>query len=74
MLDVISDQEDNSTMVRTQLLECPISELRELQVVEHGECLLISGRVRSFYHKQLAQEMVRQSAPGWLVLNRVDVD
>lgn len=73
MIEVSLDQ-DTSKKVRGELLKSPISELRKLVVVEHGECLLISGRVRSFYHKQLAQETVRHNAPGWLVLNRVDVD
>lgn len=63
-----------SAKARSRLLESPITELRDLEVVEDGQCLLISGRVRSFYHKQLAQETVRQTAPGWTVLNRVDVD
>ena len=41
------------------LTSSPIFELRDL-VVEHcGSSLLISGAVSSFYHKQLAQEVVR---------------
>ena len=56
------------------LEQSPITELRELIVQEEGEHLLISGRVRSFYHKQLAQETVRQVARGLHVVNEVDVD
>lgn len=43
------------------LANSPIFELRELQVEFDGTCdsLLISGVVSSFYHKQLAQEIVR---------------
>jgi hypothetical protein len=49
--------------VRAQmaLANSPIYELRELHV-EHDsgrDTLLISGTVSSFYHKQLAQEVVR---------------
>jgi hypothetical protein len=41
------------------LCNSPVSELRAL-CVEHREgSLVISGAVSSFYHKQLAQEVVR---------------
>ena len=35
--------------------------LRELTVERDEETLVITGQVCSFYHKQLAQEMVRQA-------------
>jgi hypothetical protein len=35
--------------------------LRELLVECDGETLVISGQVTSFYHKQLAQEIVRHA-------------
>jgi len=41
------------------LASSPICELRELCVEQHNGSLLISGVVSSFYHKQLAQEVVR---------------
>jgi osmotically-inducible protein OsmY len=41
------------------LANSPIYELRELQVEQTNGSLLISGTVSSFYHKQLAQEVVR---------------
>jgi hypothetical protein len=41
------------------LASSPISELRDLQVEQHRDSLLLSGVVSSFYHKQLAQEVVR---------------
>lgn len=47
--------------VQMALANSPISELRELQVELDGtqDSLLLSGIVSSFYHKQLAQEVVR---------------
>ena len=56
------------------LSQSPVTELRELQVSNDGQSLFISGRVSSFYHKQLAQETVRQVATGLHVVNRVNVD
>jgi hypothetical protein len=35
--------------------------LRELVVEHDGETLVISGHVTSWYHKQLAQEIVRHA-------------
>ncbi|TWU41979.1 BON domain-containing protein [Novipirellula artificiosorum] len=50
-----------------------VAELRNLRVDESGSELKLSGRVRSFYHKQLAQESVRNVAGGLRVINSVDV-
>lgn len=41
------------------LANSPILELRDLRVDRENTTLLISGTVSSFYHKQLAQEVVR---------------
>ena len=51
----------------------PVFALRELRVDQHGHQLLISGLVSSFYHKQLAQEVVRAVAEGTEVVNTVTV-
>ena len=52
----------------------PIFALRVLRVERNGESLLISGRVSSFYYKQLAQEVVRSVSEGLQVVNSIDVD
>ena len=44
---------------QSALATSPIYELRDLSVQQHNGSLLISGTVSSFYHKQLAQEVVR---------------
>jgi hypothetical protein len=44
---------------QSALAGSPIYELRDLRVEQQGEALLICGVVSSFYHKQLAQEVVR---------------
>ena len=41
------------------LANSPIFELRDLRVDQEDTTLLLSGSVSSFYHKQLAQEVVR---------------
>lgn len=54
----------------------PIYALRDLRVEQDEfdeEMLCISGRVDSFYHKQLAQEVVRSVADGFRVVNSIRV-
>ncbi|QDT02827.1 BON domain protein [Rubripirellula lacrimiformis] len=50
-----------------------VRDLRTLRVDRTNNKLQLSGSVRSFYHKQLAQEAVRVVAAGLTVVNRVDV-
>jgi hypothetical protein len=58
---------------RTALAASPIFALRELDVDVVGERLLLSGRVHCFYHKQLAQEIVRNAVEGVRVINAISV-
>ncbi len=58
---------------REALAASPVYALRELEVEQRGETLLISGLVTSFYHKQLAQEAVRHVAVGVEVVNAIQV-
>lgn len=55
------------------LAESTVRELRHLRVDHHDDAIALSGRVRSFYHKQLAQEAVRRVAGDMRVVNAVDV-
>ena len=55
------------------LAASPVYALRDLHVEQDGDTLLISGSVSSFYHKQMAQEMVRHAAEGVEVVNAIQV-
>jgi hypothetical protein len=59
---------------RSVLAASPIYVLREVQVENVDDALLLSGRVDSFYHKQLAQEMVRTVSDGMPVINSLVVE
>ena len=76
-LDVIrmtNAQATQATQAATAVLaENSVRELRTLRVDRSANDLQLTGRVRSFYHKQLAQEAVRQVAGGMQVVNRVNV-
>ena len=59
---------------RAALCNSPFYELRELQVEQRDDALLLSGCVSSFYHKQLAQEVVRSVCTGVKVINSIRVE
>ena len=65
---------DQETVARSALSKSPIFCLREIAVSHDGDCLLLSGRVPSFYYKQLAQEVVRAVTDEIQVVNDVNVD
>ena len=62
-----------ATAATAVLANSSVTELRRLRVDGLANELRLSGSVRSFYHKQLAQETVRIVAGDMQVVNRVDV-
>ena len=65
---------DVQPRAQTALAGSPIYELRDLQVEQRDGILMISGSVSSFYHKQLAQEVVRSVCKGIEVHNSIHVE
>lgn len=59
---------------QSALLTSPIFVLRDVHVDQVDDSLLLSGRVDSYYHKQLAQEMVRAVSDGMPLVNSIDVE
>jgi len=64
---------DVQSRAQTALAESPIYVLRDLHVERMDGRLVLSGSVDTFYHKQVAQEVVRAVAEGITVINSVDV-
>ena len=56
------------------LSRSPIHALRSLRVEQQGDSLVIQGRLSTFYHKQLAQELVRAVSNDCRVVNSIEVD
>jgi hypothetical protein len=52
---------DVQAKAQQALSASPVYALRELMIERDEETLVITGQVCSFYHKQLAQEIVRQA-------------
>ena len=67
-------QEDPVQRARAALRDSPVVALRELEVGAMGGRVIISGKVNCFYHKQLAQEVVRSVLEGTRVTNAVKVE
>ena len=66
-------QQEIAEAASNLLANSTIRELRQLRVDGNSDQLHLSGRVRSYYHKQLAQETVRPVASGMRMVNRVRV-
>ncbi|MEN6407432.1 MAG: BON domain-containing protein [Thermoguttaceae bacterium] len=56
------------------LCNSPFYELRDLLVEQRNDALQLSGCVSSFYHKQLAQEVVRSVCKDATVVNSIRVE
>jgi hypothetical protein len=65
---------DVQPRAQTALANSPFYELRDLQVDQRGPSLVISGAVSSFYHKQLAQEVVRSVCRDIEIVNAINVE
>jgi hypothetical protein len=65
---------DEPGLARTLLSDCPQHELRRLVITETEDAIILEGRVKTFYMKQLAQETVKPAAEGRRLLNLIAVD
>jgi hypothetical protein len=73
MIDVIG-RGDVVDRAQGLLAQSPQADLHQLRVDRRGQVLMLRGRVRSYYLKQLAQETVRAAATGLVLDNRVAVE
>jgi hypothetical protein len=71
---VVISVEEVQPRAQAALANSPFYELRDLQVARQDHALVLSGRVSSFYHKQLAQEVVRSVCRDTSVINSVYVE
>ena len=65
--------DDAIVQAKTVLLRSRIYVLRTLHVFQDSEAIILRGSVDSYYHKQLAQELVRMAVEGVEVINLIDV-
>ena len=76
LMDWICHWMSESTLDRARLAlqSSPLCVLRALVVEQSGESIVISGRVESFYQKQMAQEAIRAVCHDIVLRNTVSVD
>ncbi len=55
------------------LTASPLPQLRRLVVIANDDEVIITGRVSSYYMKQLAQEALRSTLNNRRLLNHVEV-
>jgi len=65
---------DLASQAKAVLGRSRIFDLRCLDVEQESDCVVLRGSVDSFYHKQLAQELVKMHLVGAEVINEIDVD
>ena len=76
MPQAIDSNTDDRVIARSarELLEETLREtVRDLVCESHSGVLVLQGRTKSFYHKQLAQETVRTLAGVMRVINDIEV-
>lgn len=62
-----------ASRARAVLQVSKIYTLRKLHVEDADGAIILRGRVESFYHKQLAQELIRTAIDGVEVINALQV-
>ena len=65
---------DVASLAKFVLGQSKIFDIRALDVDQEAEYVVLRGSVDSFYHKQLAQEMIKTSLEGVEVINEIRVD
>jgi BON domain-containing protein len=65
---------DFASQARAVLGRSRIFDLRGLEVEQDADCVVLRGSVDSFYHKQLAQELLKTAIDGVEVVNEIHVD
>ena len=69
----VTPKHDELLKARTALATSSIYVLRKLHIERDGEGLVMRGRVDSYYHKQLAQELVKAATVDIEVVNALQV-
>ncbi len=70
----VSTAKEAQPRAQCAIAQSSIFDLRHVLVEQVDDALFISGSVSSFYHKQLAQEIVRAVANGASVINSLSVE
>jgi hypothetical protein len=64
---------DNLTRAEAVLAQSKVLRSRGLSVSSRDGQLILRGKVSLFYHKQLAQELIRAEIPDVMLINEIQV-
>lgn len=64
---------ESQTIAKKALSDCPVFAIRQTQVETHNNCLVLSGVVETYYHKQMAQEIVAAACREIQLFNELKV-
>lgn len=71
--DNLATQDQVADRAREILSRSRIYVIRTLDVSQEADCLVLRGNVDSFYHKQLAQELLRGELVSIEIVNHISV-
>lgn len=60
--------------LQTLLRHCDVTEIRAVELARSGNQIVLRGIVGSFYHKQLAQELIKGRAKDVEIENLICVE
>jgi len=66
-------QEGDVTQLEAHVRSRLTGRVRDLQLVRRGDGLILRGRARTYYAKQLAQHAVMQASTLALLANEIEV-
>jgi hypothetical protein len=65
---------DTLALATAVLAKSRIRDLRRLTISQEDDYIVLHGRASSYYHKQLAQELIRCELPDVEVINNMQVE
>jgi hypothetical protein len=61
-------------LAKAVLSKSKIRDLRRITISQEEDHIILHGRASSYYHKQLAQELIRCELPDVEVINKMQVE
>jgi len=65
---------DMLVLAKAVLSKSKIRDLRRITISQEEDSIVLHGRASSYYHKQLAQELIRCELPEVEVINKLHVE
>jgi len=70
---ILLASDGNLTRAEAMLARSTVLRSRGLSVLNRDGQIILRGKVSLFYHKQLAQELIRAEIPDVMIVNEIQV-